>query len=174
MSLSRSNIVGVGGKFRAEILDQYGNIKHEEEFKNGWTNEGLEWLMNRSFKSSKPSELSFYIGIIDSSATLANGDTMSSHGGWTENSSYSETNRPAWSQDDPAEAGGIVSASNSTKRQFTMNADSQSIHGAFLSSSNTKGGSVGTLLCTGLFSSAVSLDDDDILKIEYEVKAQAN
>lgn len=170
--VKRSNVAGIGGVFTVEVYDKYGNKKGIFYADNGWTNEGLEWLMERSFKSSKPSELTFYIGLIDSSGTLTGSDVMNSHSGWTENTNYSETARPAWGQGDPTQSAGTVTAENSTKRTFTVDTDSQEIYGAFLASNNTKGGTSGTLLCTGAFSSSVSLDDDDVLRIGYALNAE--
>ena len=169
----RSNVVGVGGKFDIEIYTKDGELKHKEEFKNGWTNVGLTWLMERSFKSAKPSDLTFYIGLVDTGGSLADADTMASHAGWTENINYSEAARPTWGQGDPAEAGGIVTATNATKRSFTIDTNSQSIYGAFLSSGSTKSGSAGTLLCTGALTAEVELNDDDVIKIGYAVNATA-
>ena len=170
--LKRSNIAGIGGVFTVECYDKYGNKKWEETFDNGWTNAGLLWLMERSFKSVKPSDLTFYMSLIDTGASLANGDTMASHAGWTENANYSETARPVWNNGDPTESIGIVSAVNATRIEFTCDTDSQTINGAFLSSGNAKSGTAGTLLATGSFSSEQELNDDDVLKIQYTLKAQ--
>ena len=170
--LKRSNVVGIGGTFFVECYDKYGNKKWEENFNNAWTNAGLLWLMQRSFKDSKPSDLTFYMGLIDTGASLANSDVMNSHAGWTENINYSETSRPLWDNADPTESAGIVSSLNSVRTEFTCDTNSQTINGAFLTSGSAKSGTAGTLLVTGSFASEQELNDDDVLKVQYTLKAQ--
>jgi hypothetical protein len=170
----RSNVAKIGGVFNIEVYDKYGNLKIKKNFNNSWTNEGMSWLMNRSFKSIKASDLSYYIGLINSSGTITASDVMASHSGWTENINYDEITRPAWNQDDPVESGGVISAVNSTKRSFTINVDSQSVYGAFLSSDNSKSGTSGKLLAEGALDSQIDLNDDDVIKIGYDLRLQAN
>lgn len=95
----------------------------------------------------------WYMGLIEGSGvdleedTLLNDatDTMASHAGWTENTSYSESTRPSLTIS--AAAGGQAAC---TAASFTLSANVQ-LAGFFLTSNNTKGGSTGTLLRTQLF-----------------------
>lgn len=86
----------------------------------------------------------WYVGLTDGTPTVAAGDTMAAHPGWSEVTAYSEATRPVWS----GVAGGTPgSATNSAARAvFTANAGA-TIGGLFLSSDSTKGGAAGTLLC---------------------------
>jgi hypothetical protein len=70
-------------------------------------------------------------------------DIMSSHAPWSTSTAFSEAARPAWTPNGVA-AGGSMSNSNAPA-QFTINADSTIIGGAFLVDSSTKGGTTGTL-----------------------------
>lgn len=94
-----------------------------------------------------------YVGLISSSGftNLASNDTMSSHAGWTEATTYTSATRPAWDED----AASNAAIANSTPLEFVFNAET-SIIGIFLCTDSTKGGTTGTLQ-TGtrwLFSSA--------------------
>jgi len=172
--VKRSNCFGVSGAFTFECYDKHGTLKWSQTIDNGWTNVGLQYLMDRTFKASKPSEQSYYIGLISSSAVLNNSDTMGSHTGWTEITDYSDASRPAWGESDPAlDASDNVNVVNAATVDFTVDADSQVIDGAFVTTENTKGGTTGTLITTAEFASAQSLDDNDILKVTYTLKGSA-
>ena len=95
-------------------------------------------------------------------SALAAGDTMASHAGWTEDQNYSESVRQTWT---PGAVSG-QQVTNPTAMTFTMNATT-TIRGAFLTSSNTKGGTTGTLFATGLFDATQALVSGNTLKVTY-------
>ena len=72
---------------------------------------------------------------------------MSSHSGWTENTTYSESVRQTLTLG--SVSGGSVSNSAS-KAAFTINGTT-TVGGAFLVTNSTKGGSTGTLYGGGAF-----------------------
>lgn len=84
----------------------------------------------------------WYAGLVNNVGftTFAAGDTIASHGGWTEWQTYSESVRQTWT---PAAASG-GSITNSAAMVFTPSADAV-IHGAFLVSNSTKGGTGGLM-----------------------------
>lgn len=168
-----SSMLKIGGTFRLQVLSKEGDIKHEEEIDNGWVNNGLKHLMDRTFKGSPPTQATFYIGLIDGSPTLSDDDAIDSHSGWSEVTAYAETERQAWGQDDPVEeSGNLITAVNSTAASFNING-TVTAGGAFIVTDDTKSGTTGTLIATGVFSSDLSLENGDILKIFYSLKAQA-
>lgn len=114
---------------------------------NGFCDAGLNLLLDRF--DADPASLTWYIGLISGTSFttgLAATDTAASHPGWIEDANYSQATRPAWGP------GAAVSKArvNATRYTFTMNAN-RTIKGFFLISNDTKGGSTGTLLATGLF-----------------------
>ena len=86
---------------------------------------------------------SWFLGLMNGSATIAAADTMASHAGWTELVAYSQGTRPAWT----VVAGGTAgSAGNSASpASFTINSAGQTAGGLFLCSNSTKSGTSGTL-----------------------------
>jgi hypothetical protein len=97
-------------------------------------------------------------------------DTMASKS-FNETTPYSDANRPAWTKNG-APSGGAMSNSSS-KAAFTINATGR-VFGAFLSSSNTKGGTTGTLYGGGLFSTGSrSVLNGDTLNVQVDLSATA-
>jgi hypothetical protein len=158
----------VVGRFKAQCFRQDGSLRWEEEFNNGVTNLGFNLMLDSTFKNGSATLYpNWYIGLIGTSTSLAAGDVMSSHSGWTEDfTHYDETTRPQWT----AGSAASKSITNSSSVNFTMNTDSTVIKGIFVTSDN--GGSsrtTGLLWSTGLFGSDQTLFDNDVLKITYTV-----
>lgn len=91
----------------------------------------------------------WYILLISSASYTtgpAAGDTMASHGGWTESTAYANSTRVAtsWS------AAAAKSKSLSAGAVFNINA-TDTLKGCGLVSNSTKGGTTGTLFSAGLF-----------------------
>lgn len=156
---------GLRGKFQVECYDKHGNLKWAEDFPNGIVDEGVAYLLDAGFDGAAQST-AWYIGLIDndSFSTLDDGDTMSSHSGWVENTDYDEADRVTW----PNDATSSRSMSNSTTADFTMNATA-TIKGIFIVDDDTKGGTSGTLWSTASFSSNASVTSGDELKITYTI-----
>lgn len=91
----------------------------------------------------------WYIGLTATTPTVAAGDTMASHAGWTEVQAYSEAARQAFT---PGAAAAKSIDNSGSVATFTINADGTVIGGAFLTSDSTKGGATGTLYAAGAFS----------------------
>ena len=107
-----------------------------------WTTEGLNWLATNDLEAA-----TLYVGLIDADGytAISPADTMSSHAGWSEESSYSESTRPQWV--DLGASGGFLS--NTPGATFTPTA-AVNVAGFFLTTNSTKGGTTGTLLLVGL------------------------
>ena len=159
-----------GGVFTVQCLDADGNVKWSEEFPNLVDNTGLQYLNTQVFKGVTYTA-SWFMGIINTGATYAAGNTMASHSGWTENISYSQANRPtmAFGTATTADPSVIVS----TAVVFTMNA-SGTIAGAFVTTDNTKNGTSGTLFSAGNFTVGDrAVVSGDTLNVTYTFSADA-
>jgi hypothetical protein len=115
--------------------DPQGNVKWTDEGKNLIVTEGLNYLLENDIVAS-----TLYIGLTDGAPTVAAGDTMASHAGWTEVTAYDEPARPAWGQG--AACGGVTT--NATAATFTASGTTN-VGGGFLTTVATKGGTTGTL-----------------------------
>lgn len=153
----------------ADIYNADGSFNRREKltlrFWNGITTAGINNLFNVYFGATSKAS-AWYLGLIASSgySALSAADTISSHAGWTEETSnYSQTNRPTWT---PASASG-GSVSNSSSVDFTITG-SVTVKGIFVVNENTKGGTTGTLWATALFTSGdQALVIGQTLKVTY-------
>lgn len=155
------------GKHKVEHY-RFGKLFDIYDINNGITNEGKNRILDTMFfGASQIAAASWYKGLIDltSFSTLAAGDTMSSHAGWIELTSYTEATRPGWG---PGAASGQATT-NATPTTFSINATC-TCKGIFVVSNNTKGGTTGVLWATGTFSGGdVALVSGDQLKTTYTV-----
>jgi hypothetical protein len=152
----------IRGIWRVECRAPDKRLKWVEDFENLVVNVGLDHLLDVTL-SAATQVATWYLSLINgASPTIAAGDTMASHAGWTENQNYSEAVRQTWI--DGGVSGQSVSNSASPAT-FTCNTDGQTIGGAFLTSGNAKGGTTGTLYAAGTFASAKSLDTNDTLDV---------
>lgn len=157
------------GKFYIEHYSKNGKLKGKYEVPNGIVNEGKNKILDVMFyDGTQIASTSWYIGLIDNSgySALSDSDTMSSHSGWNEFTSYSEANRVAWGPG----AAASQTTTNSTPATFNISG-SGTVKGVFLVSNNTKGGTSGVLWATALFAADVPVSNGDQLKITYSVSA---
>lgn len=164
--------VKLGGRFKIQCFDLNGGLKWEDVAENLVVNEGLDYILECLFESgmsafSPPDP--WYVGLTDGTPTVAAADVMNSHAGWVEVVAYDEATR----QEFVNGAKSSQSVSNSaSKAAFTISSDSTTIGGAFLTSSNTRGGTTGTLLCAAAFTGGdKSTDDGDTLQVQYTFSA---
>lgn len=152
----------VRGIWRVTHKDPEGNVIDEDEYENIIVNEGLDLLLASTLNNGSQTT-SWYIGLIaEASPTLNAGDTMSGHGGWTENTNYDEANRQDWSN---GSVSGQSVDNSGSPAAFTMNTDNDTVGGAFLVGDNTKGGTTGPLYAEGTFSTDKSPDSGDTLEV---------
>lgn len=153
-----------GGVFRTECFDRAGNLKWVDESRNRVVNAGLDHSLDVVL-SAGTQITTWYVGLVSATPTIAAADTMSSHSGWTEFTNYDEANRQTFTD------GGVSSQSLSntaSKAEFTCSTNSSSVGGAFITSSNTKSGTTGTLFAAVAFSGGnKAADDGDILRVTY-------
>ena len=142
-----------GGVFEVVCRDKDGNIKWSAKSHNLVVNVGLQ-DMNAKYFSGSSYTAAWYIGIYGAAAsnTPAAADTMSSHAGWTENTSYSQATRPVCTFGTATTADPSVITNSASPATFSINATT-TVGGAFLTSNNTKGGTTGILFSASDFSS---------------------
>jgi len=155
-----------------ECRDRYGTLKWVDEIEaNLVVNVGLDDVLDKYFKGSSYTA-AHYIGLTDGTPTVAAGDTMSSHAGWTEVTAYDEGTRgaPTWGN-----VSGQSLDNSGSPEVFTISSNDTTIGGAFLSTDSEKGGSSGTLYGGGAFSAGdKTLDDDDTLSVTVTLTASAS
>lgn len=158
--------VPLSGRFVVEHRDAEDKLKAVYDFPNGITDEGMNHLLDVTFHGSSQIG-TWYIGLVDNSgfSAFADVDTLSSHAGWSEFTSYTEANRVTWQED----AASSRSITNTTTADFSINATGN-VRGIFVSSNNVKTtGTTGTLWSTAAFSSVVATANGDTLKVTYTV-----
>ncbi len=157
----------VGGVFIVECRDKDGNLKWRDVAKNLVVNAGLNGLLDIMFHASTQ-VTTWYVGLTGSSPSPAAADTMSSHSGWTEFTSYSESTRVAYNE---AAASSQSITNSANVAAFSINGTG-TVGGAFLVSESTKSGTSGTLFCCAAFSQGnKSVSSGDTVNVTYTLNA---
>jgi hypothetical protein len=169
-NLGANETVGAKGYFTVECRDAEGNVKWIENSPNLVVNVGVQDMNTKYFTGSSYTA-AWYLGLITgpgASNTYAAGDTMSSHAGWSENTSYSQATRPACSFGAATTANPSVISNSGSAATFSINGTA-TIAGAFLTSNNTKSGTTGTLFSASNFTSPGdrSVVNGDTLTVTY-------
>lgn len=152
-------------RFRYDVLcfDKDGNLKWEDFAENLVTNQGINDLMSKYFKGAAYTASHFVGIVLGPTPTFAGADTALSHAGWTEYTSYSEANRQTLVL--PVFSGTTVDNSAS-RAVFTCTGANATVSGAFISTSNAKGGTAGVLYSEALFTQGDKLvSAGDILSV---------
>jgi hypothetical protein len=152
------NKVEISHKYLFECFDKDGNLKWQEGFENIVVTAGLNKYLDATLKTGLTTP-AWYVGLKNTTAAVA-ADTMSSKG-WSEVTAYSESVRQTYTPG--TISGGSVDNSGS-KATFSING-SATIGGAFLADNSTKGGTTGTLLGAGEFSSSRSVISGDTVRV---------
>lgn len=158
-----ANVIVVPPRFHFEfVARRRGRVLWREEAHNLVVNEGLNSLLAVYFDAATQIT-SWFLGLKGSGSAAA-GDTLASHGGWTEITAYTG-NRAAitWG----TVSGGSLAGGTST---FAITG-AATIAGAIVASVNT--GTSGVLYSAGDFGSPRSLDDGDELDVTPTVTSAA-
>jgi hypothetical protein len=163
--------LAIKGRWEVICRDKNGNEKWRDFIDNIVVNAGLNHALDVTL-SGATQITSWFLGLLSATPTVAAGDTMASHAGWTEVTAYDEATRQAWTD------GGVSSQSVSNSGSpatFTISTNGTNIGGAFLTSNNTKGGTTGTLYAAGAFTAGnKDLDDNDTLQVTFTATAAAS
>ena len=159
------DVFSAHGFFTFTCVDEEGVEKWSEDIvPNTVVDEGKDYILGAAL-SGLAQVTTHYLGLIQgSSPTIAAGDTLASKA-WTEDQSYDEASRQTWAE---TGASGQSVTNSGAAASFTMNA-SVTIGGAFLTSDNTKGGTTGTLIAAGTFSTARSVASGDTINVTYTI-----
>lgn len=150
------------GTYIVDHFDKDDNFIARYEFPNGITNTGKNAILDTFFNSlTQITSGNWSIGLVDGtgSPALANGDTLASHAGWTEFTSYTG-NRKAWGQGSAASQ----AVTNASPATFDISA-SGTLYGIFVCSATT--GTSGTMWSTAAFTSPVPVSNGDQMKVTY-------
>lgn len=147
-----------------------GVVVDRWSFDNLVTTAGKNDLLDKYFSGSAYTA-AWYLGLISSvsyGAGPAAGDTMASHGGWTEAGAtnapnYSSGTRPAISWN--AAASGSKASSSAVAFTFS---GSGTVKGGFIAANSTKDGTTGVLYSAGTFADKV-VASSDVLNVTVTV-----
>jgi len=154
----------VGGVFEVECFGPDGKLKWKDTAKNIVTNEGLDHILDVVLHGTTAVS-PWYVGL-KNTGTPAAGDTLASHGTWTENTNYTG-DRKEYVE---AAASSQSVTNSASKASFSISVDSQTISGAFLAGGAT--GTSDTLLCVADFTGGdKSADNGDTLEVTYTISA---
>jgi len=162
-----------GGVFHFKCYDKDGNLKWEDKAHNLVVNEGLQ-DMNDKYFSGSAYTAAWYLGLITgpgASTTIAAGDTLATHAGWTENTDYSG-NRKAVTFGAATLADPSVINNSGSPSQFAITGTT-TIAGAFLASVAT--GTSGILFSASDFQSPGdrAVVNGDTLNVQYSFSLDA-
>ena len=147
-----------------------GKLLWVEEFDNLVVDVGLDDSLDKHLKGSAYTA-AWYVGVVGATPTFAAADTMGgAHAGWTESTTYDEANRPT------LQLGTVSgkSVSNSANKAVFTISGSVTLGGAFVVSTNNKGGTTGILYGGGAFSQNRALVDNDVLNVTITCTAAAS
>ena len=122
-----------GGVFHVRCFDKDGNLKWEDQMHNLVVNEGLQDMNTQYFKGSTYTA-AFYLGLITgpaSGTSYVAGDTLATHGGWTEFTNYSGS-RKAITFGTATTADPSVISNSASPAQFSISGAGGVVAGAFL------------------------------------------
>lgn len=152
--------------YKLEAFDAEGTSLWEEEFSNLVTTVGKTDVLQQYFKGATYTA-AWYVGLKGAGSAVV-GDTMSSHGAWSEVTAYTEGVRQTLTLGTPS--GGSVD-NTANKATFSINTNGTGISGCFLVNNSTKGGTTGTLYSAGDFAAARTLASGDSIQVTVTLTA---
>ena len=165
-------LVRGGGVFHFKCYDKDGNLKWEDTAHNLVVNEGLQ-DMNAKYFTGSTYSATWYLGLVNNSPSpsYAAGDTLATHAGWSETTSYSG-NRKAVTFGSPTLADPSVIDNSGSPASFSITG-TVTVAGAFLASVAT--GTSGILFSVSTFQApgARSVVSGDTLTVTYQFSLDA-
>lgn len=157
--------LGWEGVWEFVCRDKHGRIKWVERARNLITDQGINHALNVVFDEETP-VTEWYI-LLKNAGTVAAGDTLASHTGWTENTNCGSRQAYVVAQ---STAKSITNSAS--KASFTATADDQTIAGGGLCS--VASGTSGILFSAVDFSGgAKALDTGDKIEVTYTVNGSS-
>ena len=165
-----------GGVFHFKCYDKDGNLKWEDTAKNLVVNTGLQDMNTQYFNTPSPYTSAWYIGLVDDSgfSAYAAGDTLASHGGWTETTAYSGGNRATATFGTATTADPSVIDNSGSVGVFTITG-TVTVKGAFLCDTQDNTDNTGLLFSVSSFTGGVrSVISGDTLNVTYTFSLDAS
>lgn len=148
-------------RYEIQCVSPSGSVRWEDSGYNLTTNAGLDEILDKFWKGSAYSA-AHYVGLTAGSPTFAAGDTMASHGGWTEVTAYSEGARQTLTL---GSVSGQSVDNSASKAVYSINGTA-TIGGGFISTDSTKSGTTGILIGGAAFDGGNrSAQDGDTLNV---------
>lgn len=152
------NAIKLGGVFQVRCIDKNGYVKWEDTAYNLVVNQGIQHVLDVTFTGAAIQVDPWYIGLCNSSPSPAAGHTLTDISEFT---NYAD-NRKEWVE----VRSGQELSNTASKASFAINADTQTIGGAFLCS--VASGTAGTLMSYSAFSGGnKTADSGDTLEVTY-------
>ena len=145
--------------YDVECYGKDGKLKWKDGFWNIVVTTGLNKLLDATFKSGLTTP-AWYVALKGTGSMVA-GDTMASHGGWSEIVPYSDGTRPVYT---PGTIASGAVDNSASKAVFNINTSS-TVYGCFLTDNSTKSGTTGTLYGGGDFVSSRAVVNGDTLNV---------
>ena len=158
------------GRFNWRIIRD-GKVVHDDIFRNSFTNEGLNHILNTVVCAS--AAITAWYTILSETNTAASTALTYAVPSFTETEAYDEALRPAY-QEAPAAAQSVTNAG--TVSTFTINA-TKTMYGAALVGGGTAGSTKadtaggGKLLCYALAGTSRAVVDNDVIQLTYVITA---
>lgn len=159
-----------GGEFHFTCYDKDGNIKWTDVAKNIVVTAGLE-DMNNTYFAGTTYTAAWYVGLVNASGFSAydTTDTLSSHTGWSETTSYYGSDRADATFGAATAASPSVISNSASQASFAMSG-TVTVKGAFLTNTQDKLTNTGLLFSVSSFQSPGdrSVVDGDTLNVTYQ------
>jgi hypothetical protein len=177
-----SESVGIEGHYHVVCHDADGNLKWEQTFPNLVNAVGKELMLDTLLSGTSYTTVGPFLGLISgSSPTFAAGDTMASHGGWTEFINYTvggSAVRGTASFSAASSTGASptnVTTKTASAITYTITGAGGTVGGCFLvtgsGASSTQNNTSGTLYSAGAFGTAKITTSGDTVSVTYSTTA---
>jgi hypothetical protein len=157
-----SDRIEAAGSFAVICHAADGTVRWAEEISNLVVTVGKNDLLNQYFRGSVYTA-AFFVGL-KTAGSISASDTMASKS-WVEITDYSNVTRPAYTAAFPS-AGSTNNVASPAVFTITGTA---TVGGCFITTSNTKGGTAGTLFSATDFPTARSVLSGDTLTVTYTI-----
>ncbi len=181
-NVTGAETVGIEGRYHVECRDAAGNLKWEDSFPNLVNAIGKELMLDTLLSGVAYTTVGPFLGLISGATpTFAAGDTMTSHGGWTEFIAYTvggSAVRGTAAFGSASSTGATptnVTTKTATAITYTITGAGGTVGGCFLvtgsGASATLSNTSGTLYSAGAFGTAKVTTVGDTVSVTYSTTA---
>lgn len=159
--------IQASGHYSVECVKADGSLRWKDTIQNLVTTVGRNLALDIVLAGAGYTA-AWYLGLVDGATapTYSVNDSAASHAGWTENTAYSNSGRPA-----PSWGAAAAGSKASTPVAFNINGNA-TLAGCFLINNTTKGGTAGVLYSCGSFAGGNKVvSSGDTLNVTYTATA---